>query len=191
MSRRTALFEVVKPFTPEGRYTAEMVKALDALADLMKLPREGGALSPSPVAIDNIKEFESCQLKAYPDPGTGGDPWTIGWGATGPGIAKGVVWTQRQADERLAADVARFSAGVTTALDGAATTQAQFDALVSFAYNVGVQALTTSTLLRKHKAGDYAGAAEEFYRWNKAGGRVLPGLTRRREAEAKIYRGRA
>jgi lysozyme len=193
MNRRTALFEVVKPFTPDGRYTPEMVKALDALADLMQLPREepAGELTASPVAVENIKAFESCQLKAYADPGTGGDPWTIGWGATGPGIKKGVTWTQQQADQRLAEDVARFSAGVAKALDGAPTTQAQFDALVSFAYNVGLQALAESTLLRLHKAGDYAGAAAQFARWNKAGGRVLPGLTRRRETEARIYRGQA
>jgi GH24 family phage-related lysozyme (muramidase) len=161
MNRRTALFEVVKPFTPEGRYTPEMVKALDALADMMQLPREDApaGLTASPVAVENIKAFESSQLKAYPDPGTGGDPWTIGWGATGAGIRKGVVWTQQQADQRLAQDVAHFSVGVAKALDGAPTTQAQFDALVSFAYNVGLQALAESTLLRLHKAGDFAGAA--------------------------------
>ncbi|HAK9115445.1 TPA: lysozyme, partial [Salmonella enterica] len=66
-------------------------------------------------------------------------------------------------------------------------TQGQFDALVSFAYNLGARTLSSSTLLRKLNAGDYAGAADEFLRWNKAGGKVLNGLTRRREAERALF----
>ncbi len=66
-------------------------------------------------------------------------------------------------------------------------TQGQFDALVSFAYNLGARALSTSTLLQKLNSGDYAGAADEYTRWNKAGGKVLPGLTRRREAERALF----
>lgn len=66
-------------------------------------------------------------------------------------------------------------------------TQGQFDALVSFTYNLGARSLSTSTLLRKLNAGDYAGAADEFLRWNKAGGKVLNGLTRRREAERALF----
>jgi len=81
----------------------------------------------------------------------------------------------------------RLAAKVEAALGGAATTQAQFDAMVSFAYNVGVANLQSSTLLKKHKAGDHAGAAAEFAKWNKAAGRVMPGLTRRRAAEAALY----
>lgn len=140
-------------------------------------------IGPDGLAL--IKSFEGCKLAAYPDPGTGGDPWTIGWGATGPRIAKGVVWTQAQADQRLTGDVARFASQVTRALAGAATTQSQFDAMTSFHYNTG--ALLSSTLLRKHKAGDYAGAAAEFGKWVHAGGHVLPGLVKRRAAEAVLY----
>lgn len=66
-------------------------------------------------------------------------------------------------------------------------TQGQFDALVSFAYNVGSRALSTSTLLKKLNAGDIKGAADEFLRWNKAGGKVMNGLTRRREAERALF----
>ncbi|EDH9820259.1 TPA_asm: lysozyme, partial [Salmonella enterica subsp. enterica serovar Typhimurium] len=66
-------------------------------------------------------------------------------------------------------------------------TQGQFDALVSFAYNLGARTLSSSTLLRKLNSGDYAGAADEFLRWNKAGGKVLNGLTRRREAERALF----
>jgi GH24 family phage-related lysozyme (muramidase) len=147
-----------------------------------------------------IKAFEGCArlrpdglIEAYPDPGTGGDPWTIGWGATGADrfnggrIRRGTVWTQAQCDQRFAEDLPRYAAEVTAALGPAinATSQRQFDALVSFHYNTG--AIARATLTRKHVAGDYRGAAAEFARWNRAGGRVLPGLVRRRAAEAELY----
>jgi lysozyme len=153
-------------------------------------------MNPSPAATALIKRFEGCEkrmpdgrLKAYPDPGTGGDPWTIGWGSTGPDIRRSTIWTQEQADERLERDVAEFAKGVASAIGTAPTTQAQFDAMVSFAYNVGLSAFAKSTLLRKHRAGDYDGAAGQFALWNKAGGRVLAGLVKRRTAEARCYRG--
>lgn len=134
-----------------------------------------------------IKSFEGCKLVAYPDPGSGGDPWTIGWGTTGPDVKKGVVWTQEKADARFSAHVNEFAEGVWAALANTPTTQNQFDALVSLAYNVGLRNLRNSTLLRMHKNGDFAGAAKQFVRWNKAAGQVMRGLTRRREAEAKLY----
>jgi len=154
------------------------------------------AIGPRGTAL--IKQFEGCARKrgdglieAYPDPGTGGEPWTIGWGATGADrfhggrIRPGTVWTQGQCDARLAEDLARYAADVARALGSTPTTQGQFDALVSFHYNTG--AIARATLTKKHIARDYAGAAAEFARWNKAGGQVLRGLTRRREAEAALY----
>jgi lysozyme len=139
-----------------------------------------------------IKRFEGCARKrrdgrfdAYPDPGTGGDPWTIGWGATGPGIRKGTIWTQHECDARLEGDVARHAADVARAIGKAPTTQAQFDALVSFHYNTG--AIGRATLTRLHVAGDHAGAAREFNRWVRAGGRIMAGLVRRRDAEVSLY----
>jgi len=153
-------------------------------------------MQPSQACAKLIQQFEGCAKKrpdgtfeAYPDPGTGGDPWTIGWGSTGPNIKKGTVWTQQQCDDRFNEHLAEFARGVEKALGGAKTTQAQFDAMVSFAYNVGLGNLNSSTLLKKHKAGDYKGAAAEFARWNKAAGKVLPGLTRRRAAESALYSG--
>lgn len=155
-------------------------------------------MTPSPACIALVREFEGCakrlpngMLQAYPDPGSGGDPWTIGWGATGPGINPATRWTQAQADERLERDVAAFAARVAKLLGTAVTTQHQFDALVCFAYNVGIENLSSSTLLRMHRAGDYAGAAGQFARWNKAAGKVMAGLSRRRAAEAALYRGAA
>jgi lysozyme len=149
-------------------------------------------LTTSPKGIDLIHSFEGLRLDAYRCPA--GVP-TIGWGATtdmqGRAIRMGMKWTREQADERFAKHLATFEGEVRNTLNGAATTQGQFDALVSFAYNLGPAALAGSTLMRLHKAGKFAEAAEQFQRWNKAGGRVLAGLTRRRAAEAKLYRGEA
>jgi GH24 family phage-related lysozyme (muramidase) len=83
--------------------------------------------------------------------------------------------------------VTAFAAHVAALIGSAPTTQHQFDAMVDFAYNLGIGNLASSTLLKKYKAGDYAGAALEFGKWNKAAGRVLPGLTKRRAAEAAYY----
>jgi lysozyme len=145
------------------------------------------AAEPPASALTLIKEFEGCKLAAYPDPGSGGDPWTIGWGATGPGIKKGVAWTREQADDRLKQDVARFTDGVRKLLDGAPTTDRQLGAMVSLAYNIGLGNFGSSTLLKAHKRGAYATAQAEFTKWNNAGGRVMAGLTRRRAAEAAVY----
>lgn len=146
-------------------------------------------MTPSKAAFDSIKRFEGCRLTAYPDPGSGGDPWTVGWGATGTGIKKGVTWTQGQADARLEHDVNTFATKVSALLKTAPTTQSQYDALVSFAFNVGIGALKESTLLRMHMDADYDGAAGQFARWNRASGKVLAGLTRRRAAEMRLYKG--
>ena len=134
--------------------------------------------------LDLIKTFEGLRLDAYLCPA--GVP-TIGWGATGPDIKMGMTWTRQQADERLAADVGRFADRVTKLVHGAETTQAQFDAMVSFAFNLGAGALLASTLLKKHRAGDRTGAADQFMRWVFAGDKRLPGLVRRREAEKRLY----
>ncbi|MFV0643528.1 MAG: lysozyme [Sphingomonadaceae bacterium] len=153
-------------------------------------------LSPVPRigerGIALIKQFEGCaryrddgRVEAYPDPATGSSPWTIGWGATGRGIKRGTVWTQDRCDARLEADLARYARDVASAIGTAPTSQNQFDAMVSFHYNTG--AIRRATLTRKHNAGDYAAAAREFARWNRAGGRVMKGLTRRRTAEAALY----
>jgi len=137
--------------------------------------------------ISLIKRFEGCVLGAYPDPGTGGDPWTIGWGTTGPDIHKGLIWTQEQANERLASDVAKFAARVDQLIGDASTTQSEFDALVCLAYNIGLGNFGSSTLLKLHKAGRVQEAAQQFVRWNKAAGKIMRGLTRRREAESALY----
>lgn len=130
-----------------------------------------------------VQEFEGCRLDAYRCPA--GVP-TIGYGATGPDIRMGMVWTQEQADARLVEDLARFADGVERLVE-VDLSDNQFAAIVSFAFNVGLGAFRDSTLLRKLNAGDYLGAADQLPRWNKGGGRVLPGLTRRRAAERDLF----
>lgn len=144
----------------------------------MKLGASGEAL---------IKHYESCRLRAYPDPATGGAPWTIGWGATGPTIGPGSVWTQAQADARFVADAASRASQIQGLLGAAPTTQNQFDAMMSLLYNIGTGKFSTSSVLRCHKARDYATARKSFALWNKAAGRVMDGLVKRRAAEAALY----
>mgnify|MGYP000845376888 CR=1 FL=1 len=151
----------------------------------------------SQAGIDLIKEFEGCHLQAYPDPKTGGDPWTIGWGATGPDIYKGLVWTQDQADERLLKDIEAREAIVNQYVT-VPLTQGMFNATVSILCNVGFGSSTRngiirlksgepSTLLAKLNAGDYEGAANEFGRWISPGSPVERGLKRRRGAEVEMF----
>lgn len=137
-------------------------------------------------ALALIKRWEGCHLTAYPDPGTGGVPWTIGWGSTGPGIRKGVVWTQEKADKRLSEDVQDFMEGVEEAVTAPLRAN-ELGALTSLAYNIGLSAFRRSTLLRKLNALDFNGAAQEFGRWNKAGGRVMKGLSNRRADERRVF----
>ncbi|MGN5479542.1 lysozyme [Cupriavidus basilensis] len=144
-----------------------------------------------------IKYFETCRLKAYLCPA--GIP-TIGWGHTGPDVRMGMTISLARADELLEQDIAAFerivSAAVTTPL-----TQGQFDALVSFCFNVGpgvkgregrvrdASQRQPSTLLRRVNAGDWAGAAAQIPLWNKAGGVVQKGLVRRRASERALSHG--
>ncbi len=139
-------------------------------------------------AVALVKKWEGVKLAAYPDPGTGGDPWTIGYGATGPGIKKGVTWTQKQADDRLAEDIGKFIGGVAALLKRPAT-DAQLGAMASLAYNIGLGAFGRSTLLRMFNAGNTAGAAKQFSVWIRAGGRVMQGLINRRADERRVFEG--
>lgn len=200
---RAPIFAAVKLLRNGQPFTLVEVRALDAAIDaaFADHPLNTTAVvaheTPAGVTqrrvgkrgIELMHSFEGCRLEAYPDPGSrDGNPWTIGWGSTGPGIARGVKWTQAEADARFERDLnEEYAAGVAKLLGDAPTTQNQFDALVSLAYNIGLTALRGSTVLRKHKAGDYLGAARAFLMWNKNDGQVMRGLTRRRLAEADLY----
>lgn len=194
--KRKVIFDAVRRMLGRGFRPAE-VDALDAAIDSATrpaLPGPGISLhTVSAEGVSLIKRFEGCArrrddglIEAYPDPATGDRPWTIGWGATGPDIGPGTVWTQAQCDLRLDSDLARHAREVKQAIGHAPTSQSQFDALVSFHYNTG--AIARATLTRRHIAGDHDAAAREFARWNRAAGRTLAGLTRRRAAEAALYR---
>lgn len=190
---RKPIFDVVRKIIGRGFRQPE-VDALDRAFEQAIIPAPQRKVSAAGIAL--IKRFEGCArlrtdglIEAYPDPATGGEPWTIGWGATRDGlhgfVGPDTVWTQEQADERLEDDLIRYAADVAAVIGSTPTTQTQFDALVSFHYNTG--AIGRATLARKHGMGDFGGAAGEFQRWNKAGGKVLKGLTRRRMAEAQLY----
>jgi lysozyme len=133
------------------------------------------------------ERFEGCELEAYPDPATHGAPWTIGYGHTGPDVHPGLVWSVEQAQAALAADM-NHTVNCVNALVSVPLSQGEFDALVDFVFNVGAGALQHSTLLRLLNAGDYAAAANEFQKWDRAGGVVMAGLLRRRLAEAAEFR---
>ena len=151
----------------------------------------------SQAGVDMVKAFEGLKLDAYPDPATGGDPWTIGYGDTGPDVVPGLRITREDAEARLLRRLNDdFGQNVNEEIGDAPTTQAQFDAMVSLAYNIGNggaahqhghKGFDGSSVLRLHLAGQYGDAGDAFLLWNKAGGRVLFALTRRREAERKLY----
>jgi lysozyme len=175
----------------------------------------------SQVGIELIQRFESCELEAYPDPGSElgcicgqhglkmyeyrsienwkalkGHPWTIGWGHTGPEVVPGLRWTRRQADRTFEIDLLVYERGVTSLLTRDVT-QNCFDALVSFAYNCGLdidsdtvaEGLGDSTLLRLVNSGEFSAAADEFLKWDTSNGRKLNGLHTRRLCERALFRG--
>ena len=132
------------------------------------------------------ERFEGCRLSAYPDPGSGGDPWTIGYGHTGPEVVEGLEITQEQAEQYLAQDIKQSEANV-NAVVHVELTQEEFDALVDFAFNCGCRNLDSSTLMKKLNDGDYEGASQEFIKWDMAAGHHMAGLLKRREAEAAMF----
>ena len=139
-------------------------------------------MKTSPKGIALIKEFEGLRLKAYLCPG---GVWTIGYGHTA-GVKSGMVITKAQAEEYLKADLIAFERYLNGL--GLALNQNQFDALVSFIYNVGTGNFSSSTLLRKIRVNPQDNSImDEFLRWVYSKGRVLPGLQRRRLDEMKLY----
>lgn len=157
-------------------------------------------MSVSEAGIQLIKSFEGCHNSPYKCPAT---LWTIGYGRvlypdqarlkTGERAAYPLrsehnrVFANDEIDALLAADLQRFEAGVLRLCPATSNSQCHLDAIVSFAFNVGLGNLQSSTLRMKYNREDYEGAADEFLKWNKAGGKVLRGLERRREAERALF----
>lgn len=147
-------------------------------------------------ALALIKEFEGFMRKWYPDPAHGWKVPTIGYGHTDSAgspkyaTSKSMVLTEAEGSAILQRDLGQYEASVAQMVK-VPLNENQFGALVSFTYNLGAGNLGSSTLLRKLNTRDYTGAADEFARWNKADGKVLAGLTRRRAAERALFVRRA
>lgn len=158
-------------------------------------------MQASAECIAICEHYEGLRLTAYPDPKTGAAPWTIGYGHTGPDVHPGLVWTQKQAEDALQADIADAVRQVNQAVTIIGLNQHQFDALVSVVFNVGpgskwkdgiirLKDGGASTLLKFVNAGNYAAAADQFLRWVSPGSSVERGLRRRRTAERALFLGR-
>jgi lysozyme len=135
-----------------------------------------------------LKKNEGCVLRAYLCPA---GVWTIGYGSTGPHVRPNSVITKAEAEALLIQDLNRFEIAVSKAVAPKIPMQEEFDAMVSLAFNIGIGSFNKSSVVRKYKAGDKAGAANAFGMWNKARVRgkltVLPGLVRRRAEEAQLF----
>ena len=148
--------------------------AIKICSDALVKPFEGYA-----------KRLADGSCTAYPDPGSGGDPWTIGWGSTGGDISQGTVWPVERAQAALEAHLDYFATGLLKLSPGLIrASDRQFAAVLSFVYNCGLGNYRISTFKKRVDAQDWAGAREEIVKWNKAAGKVMPGLTRRRLAES-------
>ncbi|KHK92467.1 lysozyme [Novosphingobium malaysiense] len=191
MLSRKPIFDEVRHLLGRGFDRAEVARldaAIDSALGMLPAARELGDAGKA-----LIRKWEGCarrrpdgRFEAYPDPGSAdGKPWTIGWGSTGPDIRKGMIWTQAECDARFDRDIVRHVEEVAAALGDAATSQNQFDALVSFHYNTG--AIGRATLTRLHKAGRFAEAQAEFGKWIYNDGKPMDGLKARRAEEAALY----
>ena len=134
--------------------------------------------------VDLIRRFEGVRLQAYRCPA--GVP-TIGYGHTGSDVKMGQQITEAEADELLRHDLKFFEDGIDKCLGGAETTENQFSAMVCLAFNIGLSAFKSSSVLRFHREQRPNAAAQSFNLWNKGGGKVLKGLVDRRNAESQLY----
>lgn len=147
------------------------------------------------LAAQCVRDHEGCSkpiggggmFQAYPDPASGGAPWTIGWGSTGPDVTKGTVWSQAQCDARLLHDLVTLGGQIDELCKGIPVNNNEKAALCSIAYNIGIGRLEESTLLRKFRDGNVAGAADEFLKWHFANSKSMPGLIKRRADERTLF----
>lgn len=199
------IFDAVRTLRDGKPFTLFEVKLLDVAIDAALV------IEPAVVALPGhrrisakgkalIHSFESCKLATYPDPGSkDGKPVTGGWGSTvdenGKPFALGFSASQDYWDALFDRQIAGYEKAVDDLTRDVPTTQNAFDAMVCLTYNIGIGStnmkkpggFTRSTVLRLHRAGDYAGAARAFLMWNKNDGKVMRGLTRRRLAESDLY----
>jgi lysozyme len=191
LQRLIALVGILIRAIISGIKSRLMAKPIDNAAPAITTTKGNVVPTESPRKINAkglsiLKYYESCRLTAYPDPGTGGAPFTIGWGSAGPDVRQGMVIDQYEADARLLRDLERFERGVLAAVE-VKINENQFSALVCLAYNIGLGNLIHSTLLKELNDGDFKGASDQFLVWNKAAGHVMDGLTKRRRAERDLF----
>ena len=169
---------MVGPWKNIEQYKSVNEEAKALARDVLIKPFEGLA-----------KRLPDGTVTSYPDPGTKGHPWTIGYGSTGPDIQPGTIWTMKQCEDALDHHIEYVYAGVCKLSPTfPSASPRRIAATVSWAYNCGLGNYRISTFKRRIDAGDWDGAATECVKWNKAAGRILPGLTRRRAAEAALMR---
>ena len=169
---------------PEPKPKPELVKESTGAASASGALSSTGPRRTNANGLLLIKSFEGLRLRAYQD---AVGIWTIGYGTT-RGVRPGMTISKEEAVKFLQEDLARFEKSINDAVK-VPINDNQFSALASFTYNVGSGAFRSSTLLRLLNQGDIQGAADQFPRWNKAGGRALAGLTRRRNAERLLFLG--
>jgi len=167
-----------------GSLGADDVAIYDDAADRVGIPRDGEQQIRhiNQKGVDLIKSFEGLRLKAYRD---AVGVLTIGYGSTGDHVFEGMVITENQAEALLKSDLSRFEKCVERAAPGLSDNR--FAACVSLAFNIGCKAFEGSSVCRLARSGDHGAAQRSFGLWNKAGGKVLAGLVRRRAAEAELY----
>ncbi|MBB3979111.1 GH24 family phage-related lysozyme (muramidase) [Rhizobium azooxidifex] len=182
------IFQIAEGLAVDGIAGPKTWERLRAKAAPAVIP--AGVMATSPAGRKAITAHEDNVLTAYPDPATGGEPWTIGVGHTSaagpPKVVKGMRITAAESDEILSRDLKTFEAGVRSAVK-VPLNQNEFDALVSLALNIGVGAFSKSTLVKKLNAGDRPGAADQFGVWVKAAGKTMPGLVKRRASERTLF----
>lgn len=180
---RAAIFDAIRDAAPKGVFADPgNILAVDNILDALGVPREAGNRRISQRGVDLIKKFEGLELTAYRD---AVGVLTIGYGSTGDHVEPGMKITAAQAERLLRDDLARFEACVDKAVPGLSDNR--FAACVSLAFNIGCDAFKGSSICRLARAGDHGGAQRTFALWNKAGGKVLAGLVKRRAAEAELY----
>ena len=157
------------------RVDAAVVAKASTYRNNMKIGTQG---------LELIKHFEGLELNAYQ---CAAGVWTIGYGHT-KGVKSGMSISEARANEMLEEELVEYENYVNDMVS-VSLSQCQFDAMVSWVYNLGGGNLKASTLLKVLNAGDYDGVPAQMMRWNKAGGKVLEGLTRRRQAEADMFSG--
>lgn len=178
---RKPIFDAIRAQRVNG-FALEEVAAIDGMLDKLGVSDGTGRRKINKAGLDLIKSFEGLRLHAYRD--AVGIP-TIGYGSTGPHVKMGQNITHEEAETLFRLDLRRFEESVARTCPDA--TDNQFAAMVSLAFNIGVNGFERSTVARMAKQGKHKRAALAFHMWVKAGGKTLRGLVRRRAAEAKLY----